>query len=478
MSDENNFTGRVRRYARVGSAMAGLGARLAGERYLGIQLDRERHAADLKTALGGIKGPLMKVAQLLATIPDALPEEYVRELIQLQSNAPAMGWPFVRRRMMGELGPDWQSRFKTFEREAARAASLGQVHRATGLDGTPLACKLQYPDMASAVEADLSQLRLAMGLYERYDRAVSTSEIHVEIAARLREELDYAREAAHMRLYGEILKGEPGVAVPAPYPELSTKRLLTMRWLEGGPILDIAKAPARVRNEIALRMFRIWYVPFYFYGVIHGDPHLGNYTVAAEDSTGRTVNLLDFGCIRVFPASFVKAVIDLYHALERDDEELAVQAYRSWGFGNLSKEMIAVLNRWARFVYGPLLDDRIRMIQGRPGEPEGPRLVDSVHRDIRRLGGIAPPRAFVFMDRAAIGLGSVFLHLKATINWHRLFHELIDDFDEARLATRQKAALARAGVPETEDGENQKSADRQRSPGKAPMGTKARRVSL
>src|SRR5207302_675107 len=139
----------------------------------------------------------------------------------------------------------------------------------------------------------------------------------------------------------------------------------------------------------------------------------------------------------------------LYHALQRNDDELAVEAYRSWGFGNLSREMIAVLNRWARFVYGPLLDDRDRMIQERakPGgpPPDGRRLVDSVHQDIRRLGGIAPPRAFVFMDRAAIGLGSVFLHLQAKVNWHRLFHELIDDFDENVLAERQKAALARAG---------------------------------
>src|ERR1700716_394241 len=224
-ADEDSFTGRVRRYARVGSAMGGLAARLAGERYLGLSINRERHAAHLKAARGGIKGPLMKVAQLLATIPEALPEEYVRELIQLQADAPAMGWPFVRRRMQGELGPDWQSRFKSFDHNAARAASLGQVHRAVALDGTPLAAKLQYPEMASAVEADLRQLKLAMGLYERYDRTVSTAEIHAEISDRLREELDYAREAAHMRLYREILEDEPGVAVPAPYPELSTKRL-------------------------------------------------------------------------------------------------------------------------------------------------------------------------------------------------------------------------------------------------------------
>jgi len=283
-----------------------------------------------------------------------------------------------------------------------------------------------------------------MGLYERYDRTVSIAEIHAEIADRLREELDYRREAAHMRLYGAILKDEPGVAVPRPIAALSTGRLLAMTWLDGAPLLDVAAgAPLAVRNEIAVRMFRIWYVRFYYNGVIHGDPHLGNYTVAAD----RTVNLLDFGCVRVFAPSFVTGVIELYRALQTNDEELAVEAYRRWGFGDLSREMIGVLNRWAAFVYGPLLDDRARMIQEKRAGGDGRGLVDSVHRDIRRLGGIAPPRAFVFMDRAAIGLGSVFLHLKARINWHRLFHELIDDFDEKTLAARQQQALAAAGVP-------------------------------
>jgi predicted unusual protein kinase regulating ubiquinone biosynthesis (AarF/ABC1/UbiB family) len=443
MSDDNSLSGRVRRYAQVSTAMGGLAARLAGERYLGIAVDRGRHAADLKAALGGIKGPLMKVAQLLATIPEALPKEYVDELVQLQANAPAMGWPFVRRRMAGELGPQWQSRFRSFEKTAARAASLGQVHRATALDGTALACKLQYPDMSAAVEADLRQLKLAMGIYERYDRAVSTAEIHAELAERLREELDYQREAAHMRLYGAILENETGIAVPRPLAELSTRRLLTMTWLDGAPILETATAPTARRNEVALRMFRVWYVPFYRYGVIHGDPHLGNYTVTPDAG----VNLLDFGCVRVFRASFVRGVIDLYHALERGDRDLAVHAYESWGFHNLTSEMVEVLNRWAAFVYGPLLDDRTRLIQEKTKGGDGAAVAESVHRDIRRLGGVRPPREFVFMDRAAVGLGSVFMHLKAEINWHRLFHELIEDFDEAALAARQAAALAAAGVP-------------------------------
>src|SRR5205814_9399590 len=113
-----------------------------------------------------------------------------------------------------------------------------------------------------------------------------------------------------------------------------------------------------------------------------------------------------------------------------------------------SHEMIAVLNRWAGFVYGPLLDDRSRMIQERATTgQDGRAIVDSVHRDLRQLGGIAPPRAFVFMDRAAVGLGSVFLHLQAKGNWYRLFHELIDDFDEQVMSGRQQAALLPAGVP-------------------------------
>jgi predicted unusual protein kinase regulating ubiquinone biosynthesis (AarF/ABC1/UbiB family) len=441
--EDNSLGGRVRRYARVSTAVGGIAARLAGERYLGMPLDRGRHAADLKAALGGIKGPLMKVAQLLATIPDALPKEYVNELVQLQADAPSMGWPFVKRRMASELGPDWQKRFASFEREAARAASLGQVHRAVGLDGRRLACKLQYPDMRSAVEADLSQLKLVMSLYERYDRAVSTGDIHTEIAERLREELDYEREARHIALYRRMLAKERGVSVPEVVAPLSTKRLLTMTWLEGAKLLDVVDRPVATRNEIATSLFRAWYVPFYFYGAIHGDPHLGNYTVRPDNG----INLLDFGCVRIFKPSFVEGVIDLYFALQRDDEALAVHAYETWGFKNLSSEMIEVLNQWARFVYAPLLDDRNRKIQEKDSGVYGRDVAEKVHSEVRRLGGVRPPREFVFMDRAAIGLGSVFFHLKAEVNWYRLFHELIADFDVATLAKRQAAALTASGLP-------------------------------
>ncbi|TVR81034.1 MAG: AarF/ABC1/UbiB kinase family protein [Rhodospirillales bacterium] len=437
------FGGRFMRYARVGSAMGTAAARFAGGRFLGIAIDNPQHAAELTAALGGLKGPLMKVAQIASTVPDVLPEAYAQQLSQLQSNAPPMGWAFVKRRMSTELGPDWQQRFADFEREAAAAASLGQVHRATALDGRLLACKLQYPDMASAVEADLRQLWIVFSIYRRYDKAIDPREVHAELAERLREELDYAREARHMGLYARMLADEPGVHVPEPVPALCTDRLLTMTWLSGEPILRYVDRHLDDRNTVAVNMFRAWYVPLYQCGVIHGDPHLGNYTVRPDG----TINLLDFGCVRVFKPSFVRAVIDLYRALCHDDQDLAVHAYQTWGFRNLNRDMIEILNQWARFLYRPLMEDKVQRIQDDGGTQYGAKVAAKVHQDLRRLGGVTPPREFVLMDRAAIGLGGVFTRLRAEINWHRMFHALIEDFDEEALRRRQAEALSAFELP-------------------------------
>ena len=443
-TERNSLGGRMRRYAKVGGAVGGLAARLAGERYLGLNLDKAEHAADVKAALGGLKGPLMKVAQILSTIPDALPKEYVDQLSHLQANAPSMGWPFVKRRMTTELGAGWQKRFQSFDHEAASAASLGQVHRAVLPDGRDAAVKLQYPDMSSAVEADLRQLDWAFSIYRRYDKAIDPSMIHTELSARLREELDYAREVKHMALYRQMLADEPAVRIPEVIEELSTGRLITMTWLDGTPLMKFLETDPDIemRNTVAYNMFRAWYVPFYFYGVIHGDPHLGNYTVREDGS----INLLDFGCIRVFHPPFVKGVIDLYRALRDGDEELAVEAYACWGFTDLDRETIDVLNMWARFIYGPLMEDRTRKIQETNTGLYGREVAEKVHAELKRLNGVRPPREFVLMDRAALGLGSVFMHLHAEVNWYRLFHDLIGEFDVDRLTERQDAALDTVGL--------------------------------
>ena len=446
--EKNRFSARARRYAKVGTKVGGVAARMASQRFLGAPGSRSGNALALAAALGGLKGPIMKVAQLLATIPDALPPEYATELTKLQSQAPAMGWAFVRRRMNAELGVGWEKKFKSFEHRPAAAASLGQVHRARALDGIELACKLQYPDMQSAVEADLKQLQLLFAIRKRFDPAIDTTEIAKEIAERLREELDYVREAKHIALYRIMLKDRAAIRVPAVWPELSTGRLLTMDWLSGRKMLEHKNDKLAVRNRLATAMFTAWWSPFSHYGVIHGDPHLGNYTVF-DDAKGNPagINLLDYGCIRIFPPSFVGGVVDLYRGLLHGDDDLIVHAYEVWGFKRLNRELIETLNIWARFIYSPLLDDRVRSIADgvKPSE-YGRKQMFQVRRALRERGPVTIPREFVFMDRAAIGLGAVFLHLAAEVNFYRLFNEAIERFSIREVAARQAAALGDTGL--------------------------------
>jgi len=442
--ERDRLSGRVARFARVGAGLSGAAAAIgANSLFSGGNLDA-RNARALKEALGRLKGPLMKVAQIMATIPDLLPAEFASEFAELQTNAPAMGPAFVRRRMAAELGPDWAARFGSFDLAPAHAASLGQVHRATDLNGARLAVKLQYPDMQSAVESDLGQLRALLGFQRRLFGSLDTREAVEEIAARLREELDYGREAKAMALYRAFFSDRGDIQVPEPRTELSTGRLISMGWLDGEGLLSLKDADQETRDRVAKLLFEGWWTPLTRLGVIHGDPHLGNYRLTAG---AERLNLLDFGCIRIFPPRFVAGVVRLYRALADDHRAEQIAAYRTWGFDNLNDAMVDALNVWARFIYGPLLDDRVRTVaDGIAPGAYGRREAFQVRTALKTAGPVTIPREFVFMDRAAIGLGAAFLHLGAELNWRAMFEASLEGFSEARLSARQSEALAAAGL--------------------------------
>jgi len=437
--ESNRFGARAARYAAVGAQAGGLAARMISGRLLGREPDPQKLAA----ALGGLKGPLMKAAQFLATIPEILPDDYAEALAELQAEAPPMGGAFVARRMGSELGPDWRKRFQHFEMKPAFAASLGQVHRATTLDGADVACKLQYPDMASTVEADLTQLDFALGLQRRMNGSVDASDAYIELAARLREELDYRREAANAKLYGVMFAGSHNIRAPAVHDDLSTGRLLTLDWLEGSKLLRFKdQADQDRRNSVAKAIFIAWWQPYARFGVIHGDPHLGNYTVFGD---GAGINLLDYGCIRVFPPNVVGAVIQLYRGLRADDRDAIAHAYEGWGFRNLNADLIDALTIWARFLLGPLLEDRERAVADEEVGSYGRAEAREVRGRLRQFGPVKLPREFVFMHRAALGLSGAFLHLRARVNFHQLFEEALKDFSAESVAARQFALLAEVG---------------------------------
>src|SRR5262249_40656119 len=147
-------------------------------------------------------------------------------------------------------------------------------------------------------------------------------------------------------LYRNILAGVEDVRVPAIWSELSTNRLLTMQWLEGRKLLEFKSAKESMRNKIAEAIFKAWWIPFSRYGVIHGDAHLGNYSVFGKDGKddARGINLLDYGCIRIFPSRFVGGVVDLYEGLLHNDFDRTVFAYQTWGFCGLTRDLAETLN--------------------------------------------------------------------------------------------------------------------------------------
>ena len=244
-----------------------------------------------------------------------------------------------------------------------------------------------------------------------------------------------------------MLAGHRLVRVPRLWPELSTGRLLTLDWLEGRRLLEHKDDPLAVRNRLATAMFTAWWFPFSRFGVIHGDPHLGNYTVfdrrrRAPAASICSTTAASASSRRNSSAAWSTSTM----ACCTGDDDLVVHAYETWGFKRLNRELIDTLNIWARFIYGPLLDDRVRSLADgvKPSE-YGRRQAFQVHRRSRRRGPVTVPREFVFMDRAAIGLGGVFLHLRAEINFYRLFNEAIENFSAARVAATQAAALAAGG---------------------------------
>jgi predicted unusual protein kinase regulating ubiquinone biosynthesis (AarF/ABC1/UbiB family) len=220
-----------------------------------------------------------------------------------------------------------------------------------------------------------------------------------------------------------------------------------MTWLEGKPLLSFVDRSQEERNAIAVALFKAWWRPFARIGVIHGDPHLGNYTIFEADGRPAGLNLLDYGCIRIFPPRFVEAVINLYRGFETDDRERIATAYATWGFRDLTKERIEALSHWARFIYAPLLDDRIRTVaDGVAPHLYGRQEVWNVKQGLKAGAPLTIPREFVLMNRAAIGLGAVFLHLKAELNFHQMFEAEIEDFGRDALAARQGRALSEAGL--------------------------------
>ncbi|MGH7898702.1 MAG: ABC1 kinase family protein [Candidatus Binatia bacterium] len=428
-------TGRFERLASVGSVTGRVGASYlwsALKRPFQSEAKRESDLLDthLKNALRivesskQLRGAFMKMTQILSMRDDLFPTEALDVLSVVQSSVPPMDYELIRRRIVAELGAEPEKIFASFTPEAFAAASLGQVHRATLRSGEEVVVKIQYPGVEKTVKSDLQNAKAliqALKLVARDvigNRDMDYRGVYEELKTRMEEELDYEHEAGNIELFQSLYADDPDVEIPRVVSELSTRRLITLSYVEGYKIREVL-APGidqSLKDWVMLKLYEITWQQLLSFGVVHVDPHPGNYLVTHHPKLG----ILDFGCVRVLPADLRAAYRDLNRALLEDDEKLMAESLVRLDFLNPGDDY-RPMRQIMRRLFAPLLVDK-------PVDPRSYKSLEEMQAAIQeglKAGYWKAPPHRVFLDRVLIGMDG-YLKLAGTIaNWHRIYKKWV-----------------------------------------------------
>jgi predicted unusual protein kinase regulating ubiquinone biosynthesis (AarF/ABC1/UbiB family) len=416
-------TSRLRR----GLTIAGLPARAAG-RGVAVQVRgllgadravlreqaRAATAADTRTTLGGLKGGALKLGQLLSTVDALFPadpeDSWQSALGALQERNPGLPFAEVQPVLAAELGPHWTSRFRSFDEAPAAAASIGQVHRATWSDGTPVAVKVQYPGVAEAIASDVRSLALALRATSLVARGMAMPPLIAELRTRLGEELDYRTEGAHQQAFAQAYADDPRTWVP---PVLhASHRVLVSRWMDGTGLAEVARdGSADERDGLGAAYQHFFLTSPARVGLLHTDPHPGNFRLLDDGRMG----VLDFGSVLVMPGGLPPTFGGLIRAMTRTDPGDVERALRAGGFiapgATLEVDKLidylAPFSEPARHEVFSFSREWLRSQFGRVNDPRNPDFLVAMQLTI--------PAEQLFTHRLWLGLVGVLCGLGATV---------------------------------------------------------------
>jgi predicted unusual protein kinase regulating ubiquinone biosynthesis (AarF/ABC1/UbiB family) len=307
-----------------------------------IQETRHKNAMMIAETLGRLKGPILKVGQLVSTYDEFLPEEVIEALSTMQDSVPPLAYQVVRKAFKKEIGQDPEDVFSNFSKEPIAGASFGQVHKARLRDGRYVAVKIQYPDIDKVLDADMKNFRLWLSINDNkathafLGKGFSLNDVFAEIDKHIRMELDYINEAENIRTFRQMFEHDPDIQIPEVVHEFSTKRVLTMTFMNGHRLKDALSPELSVelRQKIGEKLLDMLFTQIVKYGIIHADPHPGNYLLSREDK----IQLLDFGCVKRFSPTFHKNIVDIYRATYHNDKAAMYEACVAIGFVSSEKD--------------------------------------------------------------------------------------------------------------------------------------------
>lgn len=388
------------------------------------ELDRTfaiRSASDVARELGQMKGAAMKAGQLVSFIAEALPEEAKAVLATLQSDAPPMAPSLAEEVVRTELGDEPSVLFDRWEPLPVAAASIGQVHRARLWDGRDVAVKVQYPGVADAIGADLANVEVLYQMVSAFAyKGLDVRGTVDELRARIVEELDYRKEAANQRHFGELYAGHPFIRIPALVPELCTDRVLVSEWVDGRTWADFeAGATEEARQRAAEVLFRFTQQSVYRHRIFNGDPHPGNYRFHDDG----TVTFLDFGMVKRWSDDEVAALWPVIDPLLAADPEGTVREMVRAGFLPADHGLDpAAVYAYVSAPYIPFLTEEFVYSRTFVADTLGSILdVRGPYRDV--VERLNLPTSFVVLDRVVWGISALLGRLAARNRWRAILEE-------------------------------------------------------
>ncbi len=424
------FLGRNARLARLGARTSGGYAVHRARRVFTAaerrdELDRAyeiQSAEQVAAELGNMKGALMKLGQMISYLDEGLPEHIRTALAQLQHDAPPMSGELAASMIESELGARPEDLFADWDPIPIAAASIGQVHRAITREGVAVAVKVQYPGVGAAIEADLGSVGLVFGGLGQVFPGLDSGPLVAELRLRLREELDYEREARHQQQFADYYEGHPFIHIPAVIHEHSSARVLTTELAEGVRFAEAETWPQEEQDLAAETIFRFVFGSLYRLQLFNGDPHPGNYLFRP----GGQVTFLDFGLVTPFGDAEVAAIRALIDSIVLNPDPVVFRkAVEDAGFLKPGAPISdAEVGEYFGHFYEYLqLDARTTL--GHDFASENVRRVFDAtgpYRDVMRHANVPP--AFVIVQRINLGLFAVLAALGATANWRRLAEEM------------------------------------------------------
>lgn len=381
-------------------------------------------AEKVAKVLGELKGPMMKLGQYLS-LHDVFntEDDFFQKFNTLHYEAPSMSFYFTKMQIEKELGKSPEYLFKSFSRKPIGSASIGQVHEAYLKDGTKVAVKVQYPDMDKIIKSDITTLKIGLTPL-KYIYNANLEPIIKEIEGILINELNYKNEANNIKMFSDFFKDHENIIIPDYIPELSTEKVLTMKFIDGKPFEVALKEDNLSQeecNNIGRIMLHSLWTQLFINKTIHADPHPGNFLIVDRNK----LCLLDFGCIKFFPEDFIKTYKKLIRSILEKDIQTEKRCYVDLGFADENEEeKLEAIHQFSEFTSLPytgkdFFDLSNSLDKLKEGQKEFKKMADKV--------GFRLPKDFIYLNRTLFGLGMLLFKLKVNLNFYDEMEKYIFD---------------------------------------------------